>query len=138
MEEERPRYSRRRYQKTLKRRRRRRQSRVRRLKALRALIGLRFWTRATTFLFIALCVAFWAKFAVVYDIPRNIGYPSLVSVSAYVTAKPWWFGPPAFDLESTAESNAAPYLSTTDAINEGLGRYVEVVSQPVFIWVMKR
>ncbi|WP_054970408.1 hypothetical protein [Alicyclobacillus ferrooxydans] len=127
--------SRRQYQESLRRRQKRRQARMRRL---RALMGVRFWTRAAITIGIGICLVFWAKFAFVYDIPTNFQASGLSNLSAYVTLKPWWFGPPAFDLLQTETSNLQPYLSPDESLLQGLGRYSAVVTHPDFIWVMKR
>lgn len=130
----RPHQSRRQHQEALRRRQKRRQSRSRRL---RALIGIKFWTRTAVGLVILLCLVFWAKFAVVYDIPQNLTPSGLSSVSAYVTVKPWWFGPPAFDLLQTEETRNQPYLTPEEALLQGLGPYDAVVLQPTYVWVLK-
>lgn len=134
----RPHRSRRSHQASLQRRRNRRRTRARRLRKLRALVGLRFWARACVVVVIALSVAFWAKFALVYNIPTDIQINNSARVSAYVTLKPWWFGPPAFDLAGIAAVNVQPYLTPENAVLNGLGRYAGVVKSPVYIWVLKR
>lgn len=134
----RPHRSRRYHQASLKRRNNRRRARVRRLKTLRALVSLEFWTRALIVVVIGICFAFWAKFALVYNVPPDLRLNNLGSISAYVTLKPWWFGPPVFDLDNIAATNEQPYLTTTNALIQGLGRYVAVVENPVYIWVLKR
>ena len=127
--------SRRQYQASLRRRQKRRQARIRRLQAI---MGVRFWTRTAMIIGIGICVVFWAKFAFVYDIPADIELPGLSNLSAYVTLKPWWFGPPAFDLLQTETSDLQPFLTPDDSLLQGLGRYSAVVLQPDFIWVLKR
>jgi hypothetical protein len=134
-DEVRPHQSRRQHQAAIRRREKRKQSRSRRL---RALIGIRFWTRTAIGFVILLCLVFWAKFAVVYDIPQDLSMTGLSGVSAYVTEKPWWFGPPAFDLHQTEETRLQPYLTPEDALLQGLGRYSAVVLQPTYVWVLKR
>lgn len=136
--ENRPHRSRRKHQAALKRKRSRRQARVRRLKAVRAVLGLRFWTRATVGLVIALALVFWAKFALVYDIPQDLAVPQLQNVAAYITTKPWWFGPPVFDLANIEQTQERPYMTDVDALIEGLGRYQHVVLSPTFVWTMGR
>lgn len=135
MNEERPHQNRRQHQEALRRRQKRRQARSRRL---RAVLGFRFWTRAAIAVFLLLCTVFWARFALVYDIPGNVTLTNLSNMTAYVTVKPWWFGPPAFDLAQTQAAHTAPYLSAKDALLEGLGRYRAVVLQPSYVWVMKK
>jgi len=43
-------------------------------------------------------LAFWAKFALVYNLPAYVQVGSLQNVQAYVVYKSWWFGPPSFNL----------------------------------------
>ncbi|MCL6452832.1 MAG: hypothetical protein K6T78_04280 [Alicyclobacillus sp.] len=99
---------------------------------------MQFWTRAAVVLAIGVLVAFWAKFAFVYDIPDSLDSGTLAGVAAYVTVKPWWFGPPAFDLGETVQTVGDPYMTPLDALFQGLGRYAGVVEHPVFVWVLSR
>ena len=43
-------------------------------------------------------LTFWAKFALVYNLPAYVQVGSLQNVQAYVVYKSWWFGPPSFNL----------------------------------------
>ncbi|MCL6637898.1 MAG: hypothetical protein K6T26_08115 [Alicyclobacillus sp.] len=137
---DRPHQTRRAHQKALARARRRRQRRrrlrLRRLRLLRALLSLRFWLRAMSSLAALAALAFWAKFAYVYHIPAAWRQGPLQGIRAYVTVKPWWFGPPLFDL--------ARYMPTTGAagdpnvwLADRLGRYQDVLTHPVFVWVQR-
>lgn len=135
VDEPRPHQSRRQHQEALRKKQKRRQKRARRL---RALMGVRFWMRATIVIAILLCMVFWAKFALVYDIPEDIHTPGLTNVAAYVTVKPWWFGPPVFDLGQTVAERQRPYLSAEDALLQGLGRYSGIVLEPEYVWILKR
>ncbi|MDP9727878.1 hypothetical protein ACOJUR_01035 [Alicyclobacillus tolerans] len=120
------------------RRRKQRRARMRRIRALRAVRSLRFWTRAITWLAIGLSVAFWSRFAFVYNIPSFAQIGSLQGVESYVTVKPWWFGPPVFDIESYVESENLPEqtnLSPYPLLLMQLGRYQAVLTHPHFVWV---
>ena len=43
-------------------------------------------------------LTFWAKFALVYNLPAYVQVGSLQNVQSYVVYKSWWFGPPSFNL----------------------------------------
>lgn len=138
----RPHLNRRRHQQALarqkRRRRKRRMARVRRIRVLKAVRSIRFWIRFTTFVAGFLTLAFWARFAVVYDIPPYAERGALADVDMYITVKPWWFGPPLFDLgkyavSSTKSLSPQPYQVLLDE----LGKYAAVVESPQFVWVAK-
>jgi len=143
MSESRPHLNRRRHQAALAkqhmRRRKRRLARIRRIRLWRTLRSLRFWSRASVLVVLLLAVSFWSKFAFVYDIPAYADRGPLAGIAAYVTVKPWWFGPPMFDL--------ANYVSPDDlgALNQPysllltrLDHYDAIVLQPNFIWVLRK
>jgi len=127
-------------EKQRQRRRRRRQARVRRLRLFRGIRTAKFWSQFTTFMMGLLLVTFWAKFAVVYNIPDYAKRGPLVGVQAYVAVKPWWFGPPMFDVEGYAWPPEQG-LSLEDPYQyllQSLGRYQGVLLQPVFVWIQRR
>ncbi|GEO27279.1 hypothetical protein AAC03nite_30640 [Alicyclobacillus acidoterrestris] len=122
------------------RRHRRRRSRIRRLRILKSLRSLRFWLRVVMGLFVLLCVAFWARFAFVYDIP-SVARPDLPQgITAYVTVKPWWFGPPVFDLRQyvPGDIDGAPVADPSQMFLMNLGKYTAVVEHPQFIWALRK
>lgn len=140
----RPDGSRRRHQERLarerRRRRKRRRARLRRLRLLRTLLSLRFWTRTGVAFAGVAAVAFWAKFAFVYDIPDYAQQGVLTGVRAYVTVKPWWFGPPLFDLGAYGPPASNPGLweaNPWQRMVSQLGRYQDVVVHPEIVWVEK-
>jgi hypothetical protein len=112
---------------------------MRRVRLLRALRTLRFWTRAGMWLAGLAAVSFWAKFAVVYDIPPVLQQGPLTQVEAYVTVKPWWFGPPAFDLGAVLKAlgPAAHGVPPMVVVLDQLGRYQAVLREPRFVWVKR-
>ncbi len=121
-----------------RRRRKRRLARGLRIRVLKAVRSIRFWIRFTTFVAGLLSLAFWARFAVVYDIPRYVEQGALANVDMYITVKPWWFGPPLFDLgkygvSSIKSLTAEPYQVLLDQ----LGNYAAVVESPQFVWVAR-
>lgn len=135
--------TRRQYQKQLQKHRRRvrkrRRSRVRRVRFLRSLRTTRFWTRVFVVTVCLLMLAFWSKFAFVYNIPSYAQRGELDNVKAYVTVKPWWFGPPIFNLEQTS---LYPLRLTVignqyDVLLQNLGKYQSILQQPQFIWVRR-
>lgn len=140
----RPHGDRRRHQQLLARqrrqRRKRRRARVRRLRFLRGLRTAKFWSSFATYMLILILVVFWAKFAFVYDIPAYAQRGPLVGVQDYVTTKPWWFGPPIFDIQSYSTPPAQdlnlehPY----QFLVESLGRYQDVLIAPQFVWMQRQ
>lgn len=69
-------------------------------------------------------LVFWAKFAVVYNIPPYVRHGVLMHAHAYVVLKSWWFGPPAFNLgQYPVDANAPWHSLSTD-----LGRYRGIVA----------
>lgn len=138
--------SRKEYQRLLDKRRqrrlRRRRARIRRSRAYRSLRSMQFWSRAMTVFGCACCAAFWARFAFVYDIPPYAMTQLPQHVVAYVTVKPWWFGPPVFDIGQYASMH--PDMGAAGAVNPyhelllQMGKYESVLRQPAFIWVLKR
>ncbi|AEJ45164.1 hypothetical protein [Alicyclobacillus acidocaldarius] len=122
-------------EKARKRRKRRRRRRMRRVRAWRAIRSLRFWARALAALAVALMLVFWARFAYVYDIPDYAAAYLPPRVTAYITVKSWWFGPPVIDvgayepdLDSLTVSN--PY----DVLLQNMGFYATVLSHPRIVW----
>ncbi|MBX5435801.1 MAG: hypothetical protein IRZ33_01135 [Alicyclobacillaceae bacterium] len=144
MELDRPHGTRRRHQEALsrarRRRRKRRRARLRRVRVLRALRTARFWVRAGIALTSLACVAFWSKFAFVYDIPGYAAQGRLTGISAYVTVKPWWFGPPVFNLKAYGTLPGDRFSTTNPyaVMVAKLGRYDAVVLEPRFVWVKPR
>lgn len=131
------------YQRQLQRKhqrvRRRRRARVRRVRLLRMVRTTQFWTRVSAVTFILSLFVFWSHFALVYNIPSFARRGPLVGVSAYVAVKPWWFGPPLFNLKKTASSPVHPLVgSDTYAILlQNLGNYQSIVEHPHFVWVQR-
>lgn len=130
------------YQRRVERRnrrvQRRRQNRIRHIRLWRSVRSIRFWSRTLIYGFVVLLIAFWAKFAFVYNIPSYAARGSLADVQYYVTVKSWWFGPPVFNVGS--------YISADDwhiqVLNNPysyllmqLGRYQSVLLSPEFVWV---
>ncbi|GMA57342.1 hypothetical protein C7445_11535 [Alicyclobacillus sacchari] len=119
-----------------KRRRRRRRARLRRVKAWRALRSLQFWTRTAIALVLLLLFAFWARFAYVYDIPSYAASVLPPHIRAYVTVKPWWFGPPVFDLGLYAPDVGGGAIPDPYAVLlYKLGQYAPILTHPQIIWV---
>lgn len=128
----------RRIQKRKQRRRRRRRARVQRLRYFRAIRSVRFWTKVFIMSMIALSVVFWAKFAFVYNIPDFAKKGPLTNVTCYVAMKPWWFGPPAFNLNAYVNQDALNVSSLDNPYSFlllQLGNYDSIILQPEFIWV---
>ena len=123
-----------------KRLRRRRRRRIRRIRFWRSVQTIGFWLNATIGFVCLLAFIFWAKFAFVYDIPTYADQGALQNIDAYITVKPWWFGPPMFDLTSYLQGGE----EHIDVLNDPyfylllrLGSYDDIVLNPKFIWVMK-
>lgn len=122
-----------------KRRDKRRRRRVRRLRAYQSLRSLQFWMRVLMIVAIGLCIAFWARFAFVYDIPSYAEAALPGHIRAYVTVKPWWFGPPVFDIRHYAATGGLyTYVSNpTTYLYYKLGHYAAVLQHPQFVWVLQ-
>lgn len=139
----RPHESRRRHQNALgrarRRRRHRRQVRIRRIRLWKALRSARFWGRTTSVLVTVLSLTFWAKFAFVYDIPGYAERGTLSDVQMYVTVKPWWFGPPVFDVANFGPGPHHMVDNTTaySMLLDKLGKYEDVLLHPSFVWMSK-
>ncbi len=120
-----------------RRARRRRRKRVRRVRFWRTVRTLRFWSRIFAFICLLIAIGFWAKFAFVYHIPSYAEQGPLEGVSAYVAVKPWWFGPPVFNLERYTENNSVQLNMVNDPyayLLLQLGKYNAVVEHPSIIW----
>lgn len=89
------------------------------------------------FAFVGLCIAFWARFAFVYDIPGYARAPLPAHVTAYVTVKPWWFGPPVFDVgHYAAKGDELDIVANPNSyLLMKLGKYDAILEHPQFIWV---
>jgi len=131
------------YQKKLRqhrqRIRKRRKSRIRRVRFVRSLRTTRFWTRVAITTAVLLMLAFWSRFAYVYNIPSYAEQGSLVGVEAYVTVKSWWFGPPIFNLNEEAQYPLSPVVvgNSYGVLIQNLGKYSSVIENPRFIWVRR-
>ena len=118
---------------TSRSRRRRRAVRLRLARRIRFVRALRraVWSGAAGAAL--LDVAFWAKFAVVYNVPNYAQTGPLQGAAGYVVFKTWWFGPPSFDLADYAVNASQPLAS----LETQLERYQGIVTNPgeiVWIW----
>jgi len=119
-----------------KRLRKRRRLRVRRVKFWRAIRSTLFWTNVSCYLIIFMAIVFWAKFAFVYNIPSYVQRGNLQNVSMYVAVKPWWFGPPVFDLKSYDNHTFIATVSQRqNMLFRKLDKYQQIITQPRLIWV---
>ena len=120
------------------RRLRRRRARLRRIRMLRAVRSLTFWSRSALGLAALMAMAFWARFAVVFDIPPSLQTGPLSRVRAYVVVKPWWFGPPAFDIAQTVrEDGGNTTVPSFTRVADAPGPYQDVWSDPNILWVAR-
>jgi hypothetical protein len=121
-----------------RRARRRRRARVRRVRYWRSVRTIRFWGRVASFIGFLLAIGFWAKFAFVYNIPTYAASSGpLENTVAYVTVKPWWFGPPVFDLSQYANRDPVQLNIANDPyayLLLQLGKYSSVVEYPEIVW----
>ncbi|WP_067622137.1 hypothetical protein [Alicyclobacillus acidiphilus] len=119
-----------------RRRNRRRRARLRRLQVMKSLRSIQFWLRVLGFAVIGLCIVFWARFAFVYDIPSfaAVGLPP--HVQAYVAVKPWWFGPPVFDIGNYDGIDNWQWVANPyQYLIYHMGRYASILSHPHFVWI---
>lgn len=140
----RPHASRRRHQAVLhrahRRRRQRRRARVRRIRFLRVIRSARFWGKSALTLTVLAAVVFWAKFGLVYDIPDYAKIGPLSHIQAYVTVKPWWFGPPVFDVASygPGSDHAVDNSTAYSLLLNRIGKYQGVLLNPDFVWASRQ
>lgn len=83
---------------------------------------------------LALCIAFWAKFAIVYHVPVFMQTGRLQGAVAYLVYKSWWFGPPRFDL--ALYTNIDPE-NPLQSLALQLQRYQDIVTNPseiLYVW----
>ncbi len=83
---------------------------------------------------LTLCVAFWAKFAIVYHVPSFMQTGRLQGAVAYLVYKSWWFGPPRFDLAQYTNINPENPLQS---LVLQLQRYQDIVTNPseiLYVW----
>ncbi|WP_155836431.1 hypothetical protein [Alicyclobacillus herbarius] len=120
-----------------KRQRRRRRRRRLRLQTLRALRTTRFWINVGFVSLVFAVLAFWARFAYVYHVPAEAQTGILSHVTAYITLKPWWFGPPTFDLARYAQvpDTTVQAANRLDLLLSNLGPFQAIVEHPDLVWV---
>lgn len=83
---------------------------------------------------IVMMFSFWAKFAVVYNIPTDLQTGSLQHVQGYIVFKSWWFGPPVFNLRKY--TNIDP-LNPDASLATDLQNYRDIITNPseiVWTW----
>ncbi len=105
----------------------------RRTKRLRRALKLRLikWSKRVLISWMAALVfaaiVFWAKFAIVYNVPPYMQQGPLHNAQAYVVLKSWWFGPPSFNLASYPIADPqAPIQSLVMQLE----RYQDIVTNP--------
>ncbi|MCI0183305.1 MAG: hypothetical protein OWR52_10995 [Acidibacillus sp.] len=111
----------------------RRGRRLRKLRWLRFVRGMRRAVYMTVFLMIVVTVSFWAKCAVVYDVPAYMQVGQLTHAQAYVVYKPWWFGPPLFNLAKYPVLNP---MNPEQSLAMQLQQYSEIVDNPTILYVV--
>ncbi|PWI56831.1 hypothetical protein [Sulfoacidibacillus thermotolerans] len=115
-----------------------RQSTRRRRRRLRRMYWLRFvkWSKriaySLLFSILAITILFWAKFAVVYNVPEYLQVGQFAQVQAYIVYKSWWFGPPIFDLEKYPILDPA---HPEQSLVMQLQRYKDIVTDPFVVYV---
>ena len=104
--------------------------RAKRIRLRKRLLTIKYSKRIGTAIFglvILVMVVFWAKFAVIYDIPAYVQVGSLQNVEAYVVYKSWWFGPPSFNLSDF--HNLDPINPELSLILQ-LDHYRDIITNP--------
>jgi len=104
--------------------------RVRRLRLRRRLIAI-LWGKRLGYTFAIMVslglLIFWAKLAVVYNIPNYLQVGTLSQANAYLVMKSWWFGPTSFNLAAYQVTNP---LNPLQSLATELSRYQDVVTNP--------
>ncbi len=113
--------------------------RAKRIRLRKRLLTIKYSKRigaAITGIVIVGTLVFWAKFAVVYDIPSYVQVGSFQNVEAYVVYKSWWFGPPSFNLSDF--SNLDPTNPELSLILQ-LDHYRDIITNPnEIVYVMTK
>ena len=85
---------------------------------------------------LAILLTFWAKFAVVYNIPTDLQTGALQHVQEYVVFKSWWFGPPEFNLSEYPNINP---LNPRASLATDLQNYRDIITNPnEIVWTWSR
>ncbi|MHB1629246.1 MAG: hypothetical protein ACYCVB_12885 [Bacilli bacterium] len=85
---------------------------------------------------LAILLTFWAKFAVVYNIPTDLQTGALQHVQEYIVFKSWWFGPPEFNLSGYPNINP---LSPRASLATDLQNYRDIITNPnEIVWTWSR
>ncbi|KYP80759.1 hypothetical protein [Ferroacidibacillus organovorans] len=112
--------------------------RKRRLRIRRALRFKKYAVRTSatvTLILIIAIVSFWAKFAVVTQIPDVLRQGVLLHARAYIVLKSWWFGPPYFSLSTYLNESGGNSIAN---LEQQLGMYVEIIKNPnEILWVFQ-
>lgn len=92
------------------------------------------WQRLLLFVVVPvviLGVLVWGKIAYVHHVPQLVrdNVPAYASGEGFLVIKPWWFGPPIYDLDSYPQTNDFTMYQTK------MGDYAPLVEDP---FVLKR
>ncbi len=115
---------------------RRRAKRLRMLRRLRIIKVAKRAGYSCLATIIVILLLFWAKFAVVYNIPADLQTGVLQHAQGYLVFKSWWFGPPEFNLDKYTNINP---LNPQASLAADLQNYQDIITNPgEIVWVWAR
>jgi hypothetical protein len=91
------------------------------------------WQRLLLFVVVPvviLGVVAWGKIAYVHHVPQLVrdNVPAYASGEGFLVIKPWWFGPPVYELDSYPQTNDFTMYQTK------MGDYATLVEDPFVLW----
>ncbi|MGB8955579.1 MAG: hypothetical protein WCC10_09405 [Tumebacillaceae bacterium] len=91
------------------------------------------WQRLLLFVVVPvviLGVIVWGKIAYVHHVPQLVrdNVPAYASGEGFLVVKPWWFGPPVYELGSYPQANDFPMYQTR------MGDHAPLVDDPFVLW----
>ncbi|HEU4962480.1 MAG TPA: hypothetical protein VFV52_01275 [Bacilli bacterium] len=84
---------------------------------------------------VGLVVAAWGKIGYVHHVPAFVQerVPQYTQGEAFLVVKPWWFGPPVFDLSDYEAADTGDYKK----YKMQLGGYAGLLDKPEILWRLK-
>lgn len=78
----------------------------------------------------------WGKLSYVHHIPDHVRdrVPAYAQGEAFVVVKPWWFGPPVFDLSRYPKGERESY----QIWKQRLGNYTGILEKPTVFWRLEK
>ena len=79
---------------------------------------------------VILAVFIWGKIAYVHQVPELVrdNVPAYASGEGFLVIKPWWFGPPVYELDAYPQTNDFTMYQTK------MGDHAPLVEDPIVLW----